>query len=54
MRTRGVIYSGPGEQPAIQDLTIELWPFLISIIAVLILITYAPAMVTFLPSLLIR
>jgi C4-dicarboxylate transporter DctM subunit len=39
---------------SIQDLTIELWPFLISIIAVLILITYAPAMVTFLPSLLIR
>jgi tripartite ATP-independent transporter DctM subunit len=39
---------------SIQDLTVELWPFLISIIAVLILITYAPAMVTFLPSLLIR
>ncbi len=36
---------------SIADLTVELWPFLISIVAVLILITYVPEMVTLLPSL---
>ncbi len=39
---------------SIADLTMELWPFLISIVTVLVLITYAPAMVTFLPSLFFR
>lgn len=39
---------------SIADLTVELWPFLISIIVVLVLITYMPAMVTFLPSLFFR
>jgi TRAP-type C4-dicarboxylate transport system permease large subunit len=39
---------------SIADLTRELWPFMISIVAILILITYVPAMVTFLPSLFFR
>ena len=39
---------------SIADLTKELWPFMISIVAVLILITYIQAMVTFLPSLFFR
>ena len=39
---------------SIADLTKELWPFMISIVAILILITYVPAMVTFLPSLFFR
>jgi len=39
---------------SIADLTRELWPFMIGIFAVLILITYAPATVTYLPSLFFR